>query len=333
MNLLKSRYSENFNNLNRFCPHLTKNEKEFFRTIFIVEKFNDVQLRQWKEITGRKRIQPLMDNGTFLYQLLTQCQMKNRRNLLLNKINFSSLKSSREINVEQNVILQHLSRSKIWLKRREILSDDAVIYLLSELILIESLSRKRQLFIQLSGGNETFYNLSYYQMRTVVERQLMEKRTGNFHLRKRTIQFHLHSTKQGQQAHLTQFAETLITRHFMYYHVSKNEHFDIYHPMETVANGQKLIEAMFQLEFTKSFLAHRPQTEIVRHFCFSLEQKKNAFLFLSFRTKFANIYSRFSIVFFRIIERFIFDDDRVYHSLTLVIIQQNQRQHSINLFL
>jgi hypothetical protein len=136
--------------------------------------------------------------------------------------------------------------------------------LLSEFTLIECLSRKRQLFIQLSGTHETFYSLPYYITRKSVDKKRADLRLNKLNTRKRTIQFHLHATKQGQQAHLTDLYEVLIERNMIHYHVSKYERFDIHHSIEKSFNGQMLIDAMFNSNFTKIFINHRPKQEVVR---------------------------------------------------------------------
>lgn len=267
MNILKSRYPE-LQPLVRACPHLTADEKSLFRTVYLTHKMTVIQVRQWKELSGRQRTAPMMDTPTFLFHLLIQCQTKNRQHLLLNNVNVKSIKSALEpfqyeAFLEKNPLISHLCRSPIWMQRRQVLADDVLIYLLSELSVLECLSRKRQLFVQLSGSNETFYGLPYYQTRNEDERKRVEARRANLHRRKRTIQFHLHATRQGQQAHLTDLHQSLIARHLMYYHVSRHERFDAHHPIETCSNGETLVDAMIKSKFSQTFFDHRPKQEVV----------------------------------------------------------------------
>ena len=268
MNILKPRFPE-LQPLVRVCPHLTADGKSLFRMVYLTHKMTAFQVRQWKELTSRPRTAPMMDTPTFLFQLLIQCQTKNRQHILLNNMNVKSVKFAPEtfqyeVLLEKNPLISHLRRSSIWLQRRQVLTDDVLIYLLSELSVLECLSRKRQLFIQLSVNNETFYSLPYYRTRKEDERKRLEARRANLHRRKRTIQFHLHATRQGQQAHLTDLHQTLIARHLMYYHVSGHERFDAHHPIETCSNGEMLIDAMIKSKFSQTFFDHRPKQEVVR---------------------------------------------------------------------
>ncbi len=265
MNILKSRYSE-FDSLIRFLPNIESNQKGLFRGIYLTNKMSQIQEIQWKEILNRKRISN--DNQTFLYNLLTHCHNKNRSNILLINLDLKNKKFSKttfqsEDYLMKNSILTHICLSNIWIERRMHLSDEALIYLLSEFILIECLSRKRQLFIQLSGTHETFYGLPYYLTRKSHEKQRADLRLKKFNTRKRTIQFHLHATQQGQQAHLTDLHEILIERNLMHYHVSKYERFDIYHSIEKDFNGQMMIETMISSEFSRTFFSYRPKQEVV----------------------------------------------------------------------
>ncbi len=266
MNILKSCYSE-FDSLIRLIPNMDSNQKGIFRGIYLTKKMNQIQELQWKEILSRKRI--FNDNQTFLYNLLTHCYTKNRSNILLINLDLKNKKFSKstcqsEDYLTKNSILTHICLSNIWIKRRTYLSDEAFIYLLSEFILIECLSRKRQLFIQLSGTHETFYSLPYYLTRKSNEKQRADLRLKKLNTRKRTIQFHLHATNQGQQAHLTDLYEVFIERNLMHYHVSKYERFDIYHSIEKDFNGQMMIDTMISSEFSQTFFNHRPKQEVVR---------------------------------------------------------------------
>ncbi|CAF4849937.1 unnamed protein product, partial [Rotaria sp. Silwood2] len=152
--------------------------------------------------------------------------------------------------------------SNIWIKRREYLIDDALIYLLSEFQIIECLTRKRQLFIQLCGTRETFFNIPYYITRNLKDKQRNNLRLDKFNRRKRTVQFHLHATKQGQQAHLTDLYEVLIAKNMIQYHISKYERFDIHHPIEKLYNGQLFVDSLFESNFSKTFFSHRPKEEV-----------------------------------------------------------------------
>jgi len=262
MNILKSRYSE-LDSLIRLIPNIDSNGKELFRGIYLTKKMTKIQEIQWKEILGRKQI--LNDNQTFIYNLLINCHTKNRLNILLINIDLKNFKFSKyEDYISKNSFISHICLSNIWIKRRNYLSDQALIYLLSEFTLIECLSRKRQLFIQLSGTHETFYSLPYYITRKSNDKKRADLRLNKLNTRKRTIQFHLHATKQGQQAHLTDLYEVLIERNMIHYHVSKYERFDIHHSIEKSFNGQMLIDAMFNSNFTKIFISHRPKQEVVR---------------------------------------------------------------------
>jgi predicted RNA-binding protein YlxR (DUF448 family) len=262
MNILKSRYPE-LDSLIRLIPNIDSNQKEIFRGIYVTKKMTQIQEIQWKEILGRKRI--LYDNQTFIYNLLINCQRKNRLNILLINIDLKNTKLSKNtLQYDKNSFISYICSSNIWIKRRNYLSDDAWIYLFSEFILIECLSRKRQLFIQLSGTHETFYSLPYYITRKLEERKRADLRLNKVNTRKRTIKFHLHATKQGQQAHLTDLYEILIERNLMHYHVSKYERFDIHHSIEKAFNGQMMVEEMFSSEFSKTFFNHRPKQEVVR---------------------------------------------------------------------
>ena len=268
MNILKSRYPE-LQPLVRSCPHLTAVERDLFRTVYLTHKLTTIQARHWKELTRRPRTAAMMDTSTFLLQLLIQCQVKNHQHVLLNHLNVKNIKLAQEpfqaeVYLEKNPLICHLCRSPVWIQRRQALSDDALIYLFSELNVIECLSRKRQLFVQLSGTCETFYGLPYYQTRTEEKRKRVEARRATLFRRKRTIQFHLHATRQGQQAHLTDLQQALIARHLMYYHVSRHEQFDVHHPMETCADGERLVDAMIKSKFSQTFFQHRPKQEVVR---------------------------------------------------------------------
>lgn len=268
MNILKSRYTELIS-LNRYIPNLDSNERELFRGIFLTKKFNSIQENQWKEILGVNRQRIINDQQIFVFNLLNSCQLKNRANILLKNIDFKSSKFAKQNSpiddhIHKNALLEHICSSKLWIRRRQILADEALIYLLSEYILIECLSRKRQLFIQISGIHETFYTLPYYITRTNDEKKRAEIRLNKINTRKRTIQFHLHATKQGQQAHLTDLYEKLVERHLMLYHVSKFEKFDIHHIVEKSVHGEMMMDAMLKSEFSQTFFKHRPQDEVVR---------------------------------------------------------------------
>jgi hypothetical protein len=257
MNILKSHYSE-LNSLDRLIP----NHKDLFRGIYLTKKMTQIQESQWKEILARRRISN--DNQTFLFNLLTNSYTKNRLNILLTNIDFKTKKLTKTNDyLSKNSLISHICQSKQWIERRTYLSDDALIYLFSEFTIIECLSRKRQLFIQLSGTYETFYSLPYYLTRKIQEKKHAELRLSKFNTRKRTIQFHLHATKQGQQAHLTDLYEVLTPRNIMHYHVSKFERFDIHHSIEKSFDGQMLLDAMIGSDFSKSFFNHRPKQEVV----------------------------------------------------------------------
>jgi len=266
MNILKSRYSE-LDLLIRFIPNMDSSKKDLFRGLYLTKKMTNIQEIQWKEILERKGI--LNDNQTFLYNLLINCHTKNRLNILLINIDFKNLKFSKstfqyEDYLSKNSFLSYICLSNQWIQRRNYLSDEGLIYLLSEFILIECLSRRRQLFIQLSGTHETFYSLPYYITRTIEERKRIDLKLNKLNTRKRTIQFHLHATKQGQQAHLTDLYQILIQRNMMHYHESKFERFDIHHEIEKSFNGQMLVDAMFSSNFSQIFFTHRPKQEVVR---------------------------------------------------------------------
>lgn len=262
MNVLKSHSSE-MESLHRLIPNLSAKDKGYFRGIYLMKKMNKIQDIQWKELLNRpKRISN--DNAMFLSQLLTQCYNKNRSNILLTNIDLKNSRLNKEDYLTKNSFLARVCLSEIWIIRRMILSEDAWIYLFSEFLMIECLSRKRQLFIQISGTYETFYNLSYYLTRTIEGKKRTEMRLNQINTRKRTIQFHLHATKQGQQAHLTDLYENLIERHLMHYHVSKYERFDIHHSMEKNFSGETIVDAMISSGFSKTFFTHRPKQEVVR---------------------------------------------------------------------
>jgi hypothetical protein len=265
MNILKGCYSE-LESIARLLPNVNSNDKkELFHDIYITQKMTKIQEHQWKEIMG---IRMSIDNQTFLYNLLITCHTKNRLNILLTNLDLKNTKLSKntfrtEDYISKNSLISHICLSNIWTRRRNILSDDGLIYLLSEFTLIECLSRQRQLFIQLSGTHETFFSLPYYITRNDEGKKRAELRTNKLNTRKRTIQFHLHATKQGQQAHLTDLYEISITRNMMHYHVSKNEQFDIYHPVEKSFDGKTLIDAIFSSDFSKTFINNRPKQEVV----------------------------------------------------------------------
>lgn len=266
MNILKSRYSELYP-LIRLIPEIDSTKKDLFRGIYLTKKLTNIQEIQWKEILSRKQYIS-NDNQEFLYNLLFTCQLKNRSNILLINIDLKTKKLTRNLlesddYINKNSFISHICLSKQWIERRNYLSDDCLIYLLSEFTLIECLSRKRQLFIQISGTHETFYSLPYYLTRKSEDKKRIELKVNKLNTRKRTIQFHLHATKQGQQAHLTDLYEIFIERHMMHYHVSKYEQFDIHHSIEKSFNGQMLIDAMFSSEFSKTFINHRPKQEVV----------------------------------------------------------------------
>lgn len=267
MNVLKSHSSE-MESLHRLIPNLSPKDKGYFRGIYLMKKLSKIQDIQWKEHLNRpKRISN--DPALFLSHLLTQCYHKNRSNILLTNIDLKATRLNKstipwEDYLAKNSLLTHVCLSEIWITRRMILSEDAWIYLLSECVLIECISRKRQLFLQLSGTYETFYNLSYYLTRTIEGKRRAEIRVNQMNTRKRTIQFHLHATKQGQQAHLTDLYEKLIERHLMHYHVSKHERFDIHHSIEKNFDGSTIVDALISSEFSKIFFIHRPKQEVVR---------------------------------------------------------------------
>ena len=268
MNILKSRYSE-LDTLLHFIPNLDSHRRDLFRGIYLTQRMSKLQESQWKEILNRKRIST--DHSTFLSNLLITCQNKNRSNILLLNIDLKTKKFSKNLedSLSQNACLSYICQSSIWIERRTSLSNEAFIYLFSEFLLIECLSRKRQLFIQLSGSHETFYSLPYYITRTTEEKKRAEYRLNKVNTRKRTIQFHLHATRQGQQAHLTDLSEVLIERNLMYYHVSKYERFDIHHSIEKAFNGEMIVEVMFSSKFSQTFFSHRPKDEVVRERSFS----------------------------------------------------------------
>lgn len=329
MNLLKSRYPE-LQTL--FCLYqpTTSEQKPLFRTIFFTQKLTPIQIRQWKELLTRDRSNLPMDTSTFLFNLLVQCQNKNRSNLLLTNLNLKSLKLNRttfqmDVYLNGNPLINHLCQSSKWFERRRILSDDAVIYLLSEFNVIECLSRKRQLFIQLSGIQETFYTLPYYQIRTERMQKQSDQRILKRNRRQRTIQFRLHATREGQQAHLTELYQKFMPRHWMCYHVSKSERFDVYHPIETSFNGEMLVEAMIQSEFSRQFFQDRPKQEVVSVMN-SIENSLSFFLFQLFRMKFANVFSRSLINFDKIIIDSFFVVDLVFLLTIRNIMFPNRRQ-------
>jgi hypothetical protein len=245
----------------------SSNKKDLFRGIYLIKKMTNIQEIQWKEILGRKQLSN--PNQTFVYNLLINSYTKNRSNILLKNIDIKNTKLSKtnfqyEDYLGRNSLISHICLSNIWIQRRNFLSDEALIYLLSEFTLIECLSRRRQLFIQLCGIHETFFSLPYYITRKCEEKKRADGRLNKLNTRKRTIQFHLHATKQGQQAHLTDLYEIVIPRHMMHYHVSKCEKFDIHYSIELVFNGQMFVDAMFSSDFSKTFINHRPKEEVVR---------------------------------------------------------------------
>ncbi|CAF2356214.1 unnamed protein product [Rotaria sp. Silwood2] len=221
---------------------------------------------QWKEILQRK--QSIINNKQiFLYNILISCYMKNRLNILLTNIDLKNKNLTKNTfqyddYIYKNSLITHICLSNIWIKRREYLIDDALIYLLSEFQIIECLTRKRQLFIQLCGTRETFFNIPYYITRNLKEKQRNNLRLDKFNRRKRTVQFHLHATKQGQQAHLTDLYEVLIAKNMIQYHISKYERFDIHHPIEKLYNGQLFVDSLFESNFSKTFFSHRPKEEV-----------------------------------------------------------------------
>jgi hypothetical protein len=268
MNILKSRYPELHSIVGQCCP-VDMTNKDLFRTIYLTNKFSRNQIQQWQDLLARSRTMPLMDMSSFLFHLFLQCYAKNRSNILLVNIDstinikFMQTTCQYELCLTRNALVAHLCRSARWLERRRILSDDAVIYLLAETNLIECLSRKRQLYVQLSGIHETFYSLPYYQTRTNVQRQQADQYLTKYNRRQRTVQFHLQATRQGQQAHLTELYHVLIARHLMLYHVSKFERYDVHHAIETSSNGVMLVDAMRQSTFSQVFFNHRPKDEVV----------------------------------------------------------------------
>ncbi|CAF1487489.1 unnamed protein product, partial [Adineta steineri] len=262
MNILKTNYSE-LVSLHQLIPNLDSTTRNQFRGIYFTKKMTTYQISQWNEILQRKSFINNSDNHIFISNLLMNCYNKNRSNILLTNID---IKNNKALNnhdyISKNSLLSHLCLSYIWIERRKILSDEALIYLLSEFTLIECLTRRRQLFIQLSGTYESFYSLPYYIMRKSHEKNEANLKLNKMNTRKRTIQFHLHATKQGQQAHLTDLYGTLLPTHLVHYHVSKFERFDIYHSIEKSYNGQMFVEAMFTSEFSKTFFNHRPKEEV-----------------------------------------------------------------------
>ncbi|CAF3352542.1 unnamed protein product [Rotaria sp. Silwood1] len=267
MNILKNCYTE-LDSLIKYLPNMDSNQKEIFQGIYLTKKMTPKQEIQWKEILQRK--QSIINNKQlFLYNLLLNCYMKNRLNILLTNIDLKNkilTKNTFQYDdyVYKNSLITHICLSNIWLKRREYLIDDVLIYLLTEFQLIECLTRKRQLFIQLCGTRETFFNIPYYITRNLKEKQQNNLRLDKFNRRKRTVQFHLHATKQGQQAHLTDLYETLIARNMIQYHISKYERFDIHHPIEKSFNEKLFVDALFESNFSKTFFNHRPKEEVVR---------------------------------------------------------------------
>ncbi|CAF1022336.1 unnamed protein product [Rotaria sordida] len=265
MNILKTCYTE-LDSLITYLPNLNSNQKEYFREIYLTKKMTTKQEIQWKEILQRKN-SIINNNELFLYNLLINCYMKNRSNILLINIDIKNknlTKNTFQYNdyIYKNSLITYICLSNIWIKRRKYLIDDALIYLLSEFQLIECLTRKRQLFIQLSGIRETFFNVPYYITRNLKEKQQNNFKLNKFNTRKRTVQFHLHTTKQGQQAHLTDLYETLIARNMIQYRISKYERFDIHHPIEKLFNEQLFVDAFFQSDFSKKFFNHRPKEEM-----------------------------------------------------------------------
>ncbi|CAF3358255.1 unnamed protein product [Rotaria sp. Silwood1] len=265
MNILKNCYTE-LDSLIKYLPNMDSNQKEIFQGIYLTKKMTPKQEIQWKEILQRKQ-SIINDKQLFLYNLLLNCYMKNRLNILLTNIDLKNkilTKNTFQYDdyVYKNSLITHICLSNIWLKRREYLIDDVLIYLLTEFQLIECLTRKRQLFIQLCGTRETFFNIPYYITRNLKEKQQNNLRLDKFNRRKRTVQFHLHATKQGQQAHLTDLYETLIARNMIQYHISKYERFDIHHPIEKSFNEKLFVDALFESDFSKTFFNHRPKEEV-----------------------------------------------------------------------
>ncbi|CAF0751318.1 unnamed protein product [Adineta ricciae] len=256
MNILKTRYPELYA-LHQAIPNIDHDGKDLFRGLYLTKKMTKNQDRHWKDLLARK--QTSTDNQSFLSNLLHSCHRKNRLNILLTNID---LKMNNHDYLSKNSLISHIYLSNIWFERRKLLSDEAVIYLLSEFTIIECLTRKRKLFMQISGTHETFYSLPYYIARKAEEKQQAHKRAKKINTRKRTIQFHLHATKEGQQAHLTDLYETSIPNHLMHYHVSKFERFDVYSPIEKAYNGEMLVEAFFSSDFSKGFFSHRPKEEV-----------------------------------------------------------------------
>lgn len=266
MNVLKSSYSE-LHSLIRYLPNINPNDKELFHGIYLTKKMTKAQELQWKEVIESRQL--INDNQTFLLNLLTNCYRKNRSNIILIDIDMKNKilsKNSFEYDyyVKKNSTIEHLCLSDLWIKRRQCIADDAFVYLLSEFTIVECLTRKRQLFIQLSGTRETFFNIPYYITRTSKEKQRNDLRLNKLSTRKRTVQFHLQATKQGQQAHLTDLYETLIDRNMIQYHVSKHEQFDPSHPIEKSLDAQVFVDTWFKSDFSKSFFSHRPKEEVVR---------------------------------------------------------------------
>ncbi|CAF2252574.1 unnamed protein product [Rotaria magnacalcarata] len=195
------------------------------------------------------------------------CYRKNRLNILLMNIDMKNTILSKHTfqyddYVKKNSLISHICLSNLWARRRKFITDDALIYLLSEFVIIESLNRKRLLFTQLCGTQETFFSVPYYVTRTAEEKKRNDLRVHKFNTRKRTVQFHLHATKQGQQANLTDLCLMLIDRNMIQYHVSKYERFDINHPIEKSLSGQMFIDAWLKSDFSKTFFSHRPKQEL-----------------------------------------------------------------------
>ncbi|CAF3454227.1 unnamed protein product [Rotaria socialis] len=264
MNILKSAYSE-LHSIVRYIPNIDSNEKELFHGIYLTKKMTKTQEIQWKEILERKHF--INDNSTFLFNLLMNCYRKNRLNILLMNIDLKNTSLSKNTfqyddYVKKNSLISHICLSNLWTRRRQFITDDALIYLLSEFVIVESLNRKRLLFTQLCGTQETFFSVPYYVTRTAEEKKRNDLRVHKFNTRKRTVQFHLHATKQGQQANLTDLCLMLIDRNMIQYHVSKYERFDINHPIEKSSSGQMLIDAWLKSDFSKTFFSHRPKQEL-----------------------------------------------------------------------
>ncbi|CAF1454584.1 unnamed protein product [Rotaria magnacalcarata] len=264
MNILKSSYSE-LHSIVRYIPNIDSNEKELFHGIYLTKKMTKTQEIHWKEILERKHF--INDNSTFLYNLLMNCYRKNRLNILLMNIDMKNTILSKHTfqyddYVKKNSLISHICLSNLWARRRKFITDDALIYLLSEFVIIESLNRKRLLFTQLCGTQETFFSVPYYVTRTAEEKKRNDLRVHKFNTRKRTVQFHLHATKQGQQANLTDLCLMLIDRNMIQYHVSKYERFDINHPIEKSLSGQMFIDAWLKSDFSKTFFSHRPKQEL-----------------------------------------------------------------------